>query len=88
MFIRNKSSETRFVPVEGEELEVPPGETVEVPDDLANGTKGDGEPTLEDGTPNPEFRPGTSGLLAQSDVWEKSSAKKANTSAPADGEEG
>lgn len=55
------------------------GETVTVPDDLANGTPAVAE--TED-TPG---RPGTSGLLAQSDIWQL--AKKPPTPKPSQGSE-
>lgn len=68
--IRNKSDSVRELDGVGV---VEPGGTIDVPADLANGTPPSGE------------HPGSSGLLAQEDVWEKAAGKR-TTSTPS-GEE-
>lgn len=74
MFIRNKTAEARDIAVGDFSAFVEPGETVEVPDEVAKGT----EPSGEEGAP--EYDPGTSGLLAQEDVWEQAKTSKADKS--------
>lgn len=75
--IRNKTSEVREIDGVGV---VEPGETIDVPDELANGTSATGEDPTAEG-----YHPGVSGLLAQEDVWEKATTKR-TTSTPS-GEE-
>lgn len=91
MLIRNKTLEGREIEVGEFSAYVESGETIEVPDEIANGSPAQGEEFLDDEKTqrNPEFHPGTSGLLAQDDVWEKASAprKPKNDDAPSDGEE-
>lgn len=65
--VRNKRDYEVEIPEVGV---VGPGETIEVPSEIATGKK----PQGEEG--DPEFRPGTSGLLAQSDAWEKVTTKR------------
>lgn len=64
MQIRNKHALARELILDGEVVVVEPGDTIDVPAEMANGTK----PTGKEG--DPEYRAGTSGLLAQEDVWE------------------
>ena len=56
MKIRNKTSQDRFIPTDGVDIEVPAGKIVDVPGELAGKA-----PSGDD--------PGR-GLLAQVDVWE------------------
>lgn len=92
MYIRNKTSEAREIASGDFFAYVEPGETVEVPDEIGNGVKATGDEFLDEEKTqrNPEYHPGSSGLLAQSDVWERSSKAKAkdNDDTPAAGEEG
>lgn len=82
MQIRNKSADAREVTAGEFSALIGAGEAVEVPDEIANGTP----PTGDEGSP--EFRAGTSGLLAQADVWEKaSSARSKHTDETPSGEE-
>lgn len=67
MLIRNKTTDAREISVGEFSALVEPGETVEVPDEVANGTPAEGD------------HPGTSGLLAQEAVWEKAKAPKGST---------
>ena len=69
--IRNKSGSVREIDGVGV---CDPGDTIDVPAELANGSPPDGE------------YPGTSGLLAQEGVWEKATAKRGATTTPS-GEE-
>lgn len=64
MKVRNKSGATREVDVDGATLTVEDGHTIDVPDELAKGEPPKGKPADLD------YHPGTSGLLAQEDVWE------------------
>lgn len=66
MLIRNKTAEAREIAVGDFSAFVEAGDTIEVPDEIANGT----EPTGNEGAP--DYDPGRSGLLAQEDVWDAS----------------
>lgn len=76
--IRNKTEAAREIDGVGV---AEPGGTIDVPAELANGVP----PTGKEG--EPEYRAGTSGLLAQEDVWEKATAKRKPTDGTPSGEE-
>lgn len=78
VLIRNKRDVEVDIPDVGV---VEPGGTIEVPAELANGTP----PTGQEGTP--DYHPGVSGLLAQTDAWEKARGKHLGNDKAPSGEE-
>lgn len=72
MQIRNKTDQAREIVVGDFTALVESGETVDVPDEIANGRPATGDDPTE-----PGFDAGLSGLLEQPDVWEKASGRKA-----------
>lgn len=76
--IRNKTNGAREIDDVGV---CEPGDTIDVPDELANGTPPSGKPDDLD------YHPGTSGLLAQTDVWEKATTKRTRSDDTPSGEE-
>lgn len=77
--IRNKRDAEVEIPDVGV---VDAGGTIDVPAELANGIP----PSGKEG--DPEFRAGTSGLLAQGDMWELATARRKTTDDKPSGEEG
>lgn len=78
VLIRNKRDVEVDIPDVGV---VEPGGTIEVPAELANGTP----PSGEEGAP--DYYPGVSGLLAQTDAWEKASGRRQPVNETPSGEE-
>lgn len=76
--IRNKRDVEVEIPDVGV---VEAGGTIEVPAALANGTPASG---VEG---DPDYHPGSSGLLAQEDTWEKAGSKRKSSDDALAGEE-
>ena len=74
---------SRYIAATGQEVE--PGDTVDVPVDVAKGTPVRGTPTVLDGNgfevTNNDYQPALGGLLDQTDIWKPAKSVKSKEEA-------